>query len=98
MSDLTRLPGAATETWDWQLRGSCRDLDTAMFFHPDRERGAARDLRVAKAKEICQSCPVLVECRNHALTVQEPYGVWGGLDESERRHAVKRRRQFLQSA
>jgi WhiB family redox-sensing transcriptional regulator len=27
---------------------------------------------------------VLLACREHALTVREPYGVWGGLSEHER--------------
>jgi WhiB family redox-sensing transcriptional regulator len=47
---------------------------------------------VRKAKQICVRCPVIVECRHHALTVQEPYGIWGGLDEGERRAAFARRR------
>jgi WhiB family redox-sensing transcriptional regulator len=25
-----------------------------------------------------------VQCRQHALTVREPYGVWGALTEDER--------------
>jgi WhiB family redox-sensing transcriptional regulator len=27
---------------------------------------------------------VLRQCREHALAVREPYGVWGGLTEDER--------------
>lgn len=65
-----------------------------MFFHPEAERGLARAERVERAKEICQSCPVIVQCRHHALTVQEPYGIWGGLDEGERRAAFARRRHL----
>jgi WhiB family redox-sensing transcriptional regulator len=33
---------------------------------------------------MCRRCPVIDECRSHALEVGEPYGVWGGLSESER--------------
>lgn len=29
--------------------------------------------------------PVLEECRSHALRTHEPYGVWGGMSEDERR-------------
>jgi WhiB family redox-sensing transcriptional regulator len=25
-----------------------------------------------------------LQCRTHALSVQEPYGIWGGLSEDER--------------
>jgi len=27
---------------------------------------------------------VLQQCRTHALSVREPYGVWGGISEDER--------------
>jgi len=93
MSDVSRLPGPIADTWDWQRHGSCRGMDSARFFHPDSERGQARAARVRTAKEICQGCPVLAQCREHALTVVEPYGIWGGLDEAERRaaHAARTR-------
>ncbi|MQA10682.1 MAG: WhiB family transcriptional regulator [Pseudonocardiaceae bacterium] len=94
MADTSRLPTPVSDVWDWQLHGACRDMDSDLFFHPDAERGYAREQRVARAKAICRSCPVLVECRNHALTAEEPFGIWGGLDETERREAVARRRQL----
>jgi WhiB family transcriptional regulator, redox-sensing transcriptional regulator len=93
MADMTRLPGPVAETWDWQRLGACRGKDSAMFFHPEAERGLARTERVERAKQICQRCPVIVQCRHHALTVREPYGIWGGLDEGERRAAFARRKQ-----
>ncbi|MGH3797752.1 MAG: WhiB family transcriptional regulator [Pseudonocardiaceae bacterium] len=86
MADTRRLPEANTDRWDWQLRGACRGLDSAYFFHPDNERGAQRAARVSRAKSICRRCPVLAQCRGHALAVQEPYGIWGGLTENEREH------------
>ncbi len=55
-----------------------------MFFHPEGERGSARRRRDESAKAICRACPVLLQCRQHALTVREPYGVWGALTEDER--------------
>jgi WhiB family redox-sensing transcriptional regulator len=84
MADTRRLPGPNTERWDWQLQAHCRGLDSAHFFHPDNERGAARAARVSRAKAICQRCPVRLECRRHALAAREPYGIWGGLTEHER--------------
>lgn len=84
MADIRRLPGPNSDLWDWQLQGSCRGLDSALFFHPDGERGPSRVRREAEAKAICRSCPVLRQCRAHALAVREPYGVWGGLSEAER--------------
>jgi WhiB family redox-sensing transcriptional regulator len=83
-----RLPSPVTESWDWQLQGRCRGMDSTFFFHPEGERGRTRDDRVTKAKEICQTCPVLIRCRTHALAAQELYGVWGGLSEADRRAAA----------
>ena len=59
-------------------------MDSALFFHPENERGPARAEREARAKQICGGCLVLDRSRAHALAVHEPYGVWGGLSESER--------------
>jgi hypothetical protein len=36
------------------------------------------------AKAVCLTCPVLQNCREHALQVHEPYGVCGGMTEDER--------------
>ena len=79
-----QLPGPNADFWDWQLQGSCRGEASDVFYHPDGERGRARQRRELRAKAICASCPVLQECRRHALAVAQPYGVWGGLSESER--------------
>lgn len=84
MSDVRRLPVPVAESWDWQLRGACRGMDSEIFFHPERERGPARTGREARAKEVCRRCEVIDQCRSHALAVQEPYGVWGGLSAAER--------------
>jgi WhiB family redox-sensing transcriptional regulator len=43
-----------------------------------------KKLQVAQAKKICAACPVLAECRAHALENEE-YGVWGGLTANQRR-------------
>jgi WhiB family transcriptional regulator, redox-sensing transcriptional regulator len=84
VSDVTRLPGPVSDVWDWQLRAACRGLPSEVFFHPDNERGSARALRDSRAKSVCAACPVRDACRRHALSVREPYGVWGGLSEDER--------------
>jgi WhiB family redox-sensing transcriptional regulator len=93
VADTRRLPGPNADLWDWQLRGACRGMDSSFFFHPDGERGPSRANREARAKSICQRCPVLVQCRRHALAVREPYGIWGGLSESEREQILELRKQ-----
>ena len=70
------------------MSGACRDLSPDHFFHPEGERGPARRERARAAKSVCGSCPVIEQCREHALAVREPYGVWGGLTEEERAAVV----------
>jgi WhiB family redox-sensing transcriptional regulator len=84
MAELSRLPGPIADLWNWQLDGSCRQINPEVFFHPEGERGPARRSRDSQAKEVCLGCPVLQQCREHALRVREPYGVWGAMTEDER--------------
>ena len=92
MADVSRLPGPNADLWDWQMHGACRGEDPSLFFHPEGERGPARAAREAAAKAVCASCPVLTECAAHALTVREPYGVWGEMSEDDREAAYQRSR------
>lgn len=96
MSDFSRLPGPVADLWEWQYRGACRDLDTEQFFHPEGERGGTRKRRDEAAKAICAQCPVIYQCREYALASQEPYGVWGGLTQEERRELIRESRQQAQ--
>ncbi|HKG52476.1 MAG TPA: WhiB family transcriptional regulator [Actinomycetales bacterium] len=84
MAEISRLPGPVADVWEWQYQGACRRVDPAVFFHPEGERGPARRRRDEAAKAVCATCPVVRECREHALAVREPYGVWGGMTEQER--------------
>jgi WhiB family redox-sensing transcriptional regulator len=93
VAELSRLPVAVTEVWEWQLDGDCREADPRLFFHPEGERGPARRKRDEAAVKICATCPVLQECRNHGLTVREPYGVWGGLTEEDREEIYAQERR-----
>lgn len=92
MSRPHALPGALVDDWEWQQRGLCRGVDSSVFFHPDGERGHARTAREQRAKQLCAQCPVLEACREHALALAEPYGIWGGMSESERMFILKKRR------
>lgn len=83
------LPGTNGNVWDWQIDGLCRGVDSSVFFHPDGERGRARAQREMQAKQMCRQCPVIAQCRVHALKVGEPYGIWGGLSEAERELMLK---------
>ena len=91
-----RMAKPVAESWEWQLRAACRDLPNRMFFMMGNERGAKRAEKQEAAKAVCRRCPVLAECRHHALTAPERFGVWGGMDEDERRQALQRRRQYAE--
>src|SRR4051794_17096260 len=67
---------------EWVDRAACRGR-TDLFFAPRAERPPARVRRENAARRVCQSCPVLIECRTHAHTHVE-YGLWGGESEDDR--------------
>lgn len=92
MADTSRLPGPVADIWEWQYEGACRTSDPSIFFHPEGERGPSRERRDHTAKAICATCPVRKPCAQHALSVREPYGVWGGLTEDERDQIIARGR------
>jgi WhiB family redox-sensing transcriptional regulator len=70
----------------WQLRASCRGPESILFFPPTTsERREERELRERRAKAICATCDVRRECLDYALSIREPHGIWGGLNEAERR-------------
>ncbi len=60
-----------------------------MFFPPSTtERKDERERREVRAKSICRICPVKAPCLDYAIEIREPYGIWGGLTEAERRSQV----------
>ena len=71
---------------DWQRQAACRGPQAVLFFPPNSpERKDERFIREADAKAICAECSVIYDCRNFALEIREPHGIWGGLNEHERR-------------
>ncbi|MDJ0342719.1 WhiB family transcriptional regulator [Streptomyces sp. H10-C2] len=77
----------------WHSEAACRSDEAGLFFAPSKEPTAARLSREENAKRVCARCPVMLECREHALLQPEPYGVWGGLTAAERRVVLARRRR-----
>ena len=88
-----RVPARAAEDGPWHAEAVCRRDEAGLFFAPSKEPTAARLSREEQAKQVCARCPVLLECREHALAMPEPYGVWGGLTAAERRVVLARRRR-----
>jgi WhiB family transcriptional regulator, redox-sensing transcriptional regulator len=70
----------------WRLDAACAGVPTSIFFPPDHpERRAERERREGLAKAVCATCRVRPQCREYALRMREPHGVWGGLSEDDRR-------------
>jgi WhiB family redox-sensing transcriptional regulator len=84
------MPGPpAAALGEWHSRGLCAGEDPEVFFpshgHPGTE-----------ARQVCAACRVRSDCRDYATAADE-FGIWGGLDQQERRN-LKRRRQRKKAA
>ncbi|MGV9870275.1 WhiB family transcriptional regulator [Rhodococcus koreensis] len=79
------LPKPIAELWDWQRDARCISVGSEVFFGPEGERRDAREHREHTTKQYCRTCTVRRECRNYALQAGEPFGVWGGMSEVDRR-------------
>jgi WhiB family transcriptional regulator, redox-sensing transcriptional regulator len=94
MATLPDLLTAPATTW--QQRGLCREGDSSIFFPPTHfEHKPEREAREAKAKAICARCPVRSECLEWALETREPFGVWGGYSELERKQILAGKRKAV---
>lgn len=61
----------------WRESALCARTDPTLF-HPEEGQTARR------AKKVCSACPVRAECLAHALAMDEPHGIWGGMSVRER--------------
>jgi WhiB family redox-sensing transcriptional regulator len=68
---------------EWSNRAACLSSEPEQFF-PVGGAASAR-WETQSAKQVCARCQVIDECRDYALSTRQPFGVWGGLDEEERR-------------
>jgi WhiB family redox-sensing transcriptional regulator len=66
----------------WQDSASCKDMDSGVFLS-----GVAS--RIAIAKAVCATCPVIQECLSFALANEdfEPH-VYGGMTGAERKRVA----------
>ncbi len=76
----------------WQPRAACRGPQSAVFFPPTQfERKEEKLERERRAKDICKGCSVRKDCLDYAVGIREPHGIWGGLNEVERKQLLARR-------
>jgi WhiB family redox-sensing transcriptional regulator len=69
----------------WQLKAACRGPQAEVFFPPSHFE------REDRAKGICKTCSVRQPCLAYAIRIREPHGIWGGLNEVERKQYVAQR-------
>jgi WhiB family redox-sensing transcriptional regulator len=75
---------------DWTVAAACRDSEGSLFYSTDSsERKEDRLEREKVAKRICAGCAVREECLEAAVARHESYGIWGGLNEFERRALLR---------
>ena len=81
----------SADTIDWQLKAACRGPHASVFFPPSYlEKRDEKRRRELQAKDICASCTVRAHCLEYALEIGEQHGIWGGLNEVERRDLLVR--------
>ena len=96
MTILASSLALANADYTWRSRAICRDTDPDLFF-PIGTTGQAL-VQIDRAKEVCGMCPVKNDCLDYALETNQDSGIWGGLDEEQRRNirrqAAARQRLF----
>jgi len=70
---------------EWHGRGLCVGEDPDVFFPSHGDPGM-------EARQICGICPVRDDCLEYSAEADED-GIWGGLDQAERRNLRRRQRR-----
>ncbi len=79
----TRMHADSGLVDNWRDQARCRDHDPELFF-PTGTSGPAIT-QTEQAKDVCNRCHVANQCLQWALDHGCGDGVWGGLDEYDRR-------------
>ena len=76
----------------WRASAQCRRDNASYFFAPPHfERKEEKEDRERVARSLCAACPVRRACLEYSIAVQEPHGIWGGMNELERRRLQRKR-------
>ena len=59
-------------------------LGCALVLSTQERAGRRNKTANTQAKRVCLACPVRKECLNAALSMREPYGIWGGTTPEDR--------------
>lgn len=74
----------------WMDEAVCKEIGTEAFFPKEADLQTAK-----KAKAICNTCPVINKCLEHALSFDRTMGIWGGTTERDRWKIKRQRRQGI---
>lgn len=88
MTSGTTLPHPAVVARDRGIKLPCTQHDPALWY----PEGATEQAAASAARAVCMTCPLRETCRDYALGTPEPYGIWGGLTETNRHTLGKGRR------
>lgn len=88
-----RQPHTPAPDRSWRNDAACRTADPELFFPLKNDSGDA-----LAAKAICRGCTVREACLDYAVNRPERFGIYGGLDEDERRTLRRRRRNTARPA
>ncbi len=80
----------------WVSEGRCIGEDPELFFPVGTTPPALQ--QTERAKAVCGNCHVRNICLEWALSTYQDAGVWGGLDEEERRVIRRARRRAVSAA
>ncbi len=73
----------------WRDAALCHGDLASYFFPPHHfERKPEKDFREGMARSLCRRCPVQQDCLNYSIQVEESHGIWGGLNELERKQLI----------
>ncbi len=76
--EFEALTAPILEERPWAVFAACKAEKSMKFFPQTRQEER-------EAIAICNICPVIEDCLDHALESNERFGVWGGTTERERR-------------
>ena len=79
---------------NWRADAKCMGMDTELWY-PPRDKDKYKPIAEI-SKGVCfgrdgkPECPVRIECLLYAESINEVYGIWGGLSHRER-NALRRK-------
>ena len=76
----------------WQLKASCRGPQAEVSSRPPTPNARTRNssVRIGPNRSADRAWCVS-ECLDYAIRIHEPHGIWGGLNEMERKQLTDRR-------